>query len=233
MIALIGALDAEIEEFLRQAEDVRVEHWGPPRTSLQSVYHCRLLGQQVVIARSGVGKVMAAAVSQRIISKYNPRQLIFTGIAGALNPQLRIGDLVLGAELMQHDLDATALGFRRGEIPYTDQQICRGDEMLLNAAAGVSLESGTVLSGRILTGDQFISHHNRQSYLTEELGGDAIEMEGAAVALVAYLNQTPALVARTISDLADGSAAVDFQKFLPLACHNSFQLISQIFPRIR
>lgn len=143
---------------------------------------------------------------------------------------LSIGDLILAKELIQHDLDARGLGFERGEVPYSTYHVLQSDEELLAIAQEFQPDAGRLRTGRVLTGDQFLTSAQEASwsYLTDELAGDAVEMEGAAVALVATLNKMPFLVARTISDRADGDASTDFEAFLPLASKNSLSLVQHI-----
>ncbi len=143
-----------------------------------------------------------------------------------------IGDVVVSADCVQHDMDARALGFERGRIPYTDSKFFKADEGLAAMALSARLESreNKVVAGRILTGDQFISGIRGEShdFLTTELGGDAIDMESAAIAQVCSVNETPFVSVRTISDYADSTAHVDFNTFLPIVASNSFQIVKQI-----
>jgi 5'-methylthioadenosine/S-adenosylhomocysteine nucleosidase len=208
---VLSALPEELTALLNELTDQKVESWLD-----QSIYQGSLFGRPAILARSGVGKARAAMTTQHLCDRFKPHLVIFTGLAGALNPKFQIGDVVIGAEVMQHDLDASALGFPRGNIPYTNIRILGADAGLSAAALRASIPGVVVHAGRILTGDQFI--HNRAEaryeYLTSELHGDAVEMEGAAVALVCHLNKIPWLLIRTISDRADGSAVDDFSQFL-------------------
>ncbi|AFG38591.1 5'-methylthioadenosine/adenosylhomocysteine nucleosidase [Spirochaeta africana] len=186
---------------------------------------------------TGVGKVMAAMTTQRIIDELAPQAVLMVGVAGGLNPRLSIGDVVVGAETLQHDLDVTALGIPRGTVPFTGYRWLAGDEQLLQAAKHTILpgknEAGQPVqlhAGRILTGDQFMSRAAQQQhrYLVDELNGDAVDMESAAVAQVCVCNNIPHLVLRVISDTADGSARVDFWRFLPRAGQRIQQLTAAV-----
>ncbi len=224
-IGILGAMDAEISEFLIHAEIVDRQDWHG-----FIFYTVRLQGQEVILVKCGVGKVFAALVSQHLIDAFQPDAIIFTGVAGALNPDYAIGDVVIGRECLQHDVDGFALGFSRGRLLYTDLHIFTGDRLMLEAALGAQLESHTIHAGRILTGDQFMTRTdiNHHRYLLDELVGDAVEMEGAALAQVCAVNGIPCLVVRTISDRADGDAVEDFTRFLPVVAHNSFAVVRQI-----
>ena len=230
MIVILGAMDAEISEFLTGMAGRVVENWAGG-----VCHHGRLDGHEVIVARSGVGKVMAAMTTQFLIGAYKPRALLFTGLAGSLRPYIRIGDTIIARDLVQHDIDATVAGFPRGNIPYTPWRFIESDPDILAVASSFVSAEGAVHAGRICTGDQFITHREMEShsYLSEELAGDAVEMEGAAVALVCAIHKVRFLVARTISDMADASAGVDFSSFLPRASRNSLALVRHLLPLIK
>jgi len=188
----------------------------------------RLNGREIVAVQTGVGKVLAALVTQKLIDMFEPSAIIMTGIAGAISPDLHRGDIVLGTDCLQHDMDATLFGFKRGQIPYTDYRIVESDTALVEAAMSYTKEQ--LKTGRILTGDQFISGagDDEFSYLTEELEGDVVEMEGAAAGLTAQVNEIPFLLIRVISDKADGQAKGSYKKFLSSASERSFHLIEYL-----
>ncbi|MFP4302101.1 MAG: 5'-methylthioadenosine/adenosylhomocysteine nucleosidase [Spirochaetaceae bacterium] len=227
-VLLLGAMDGEISAFLDRLDSAREEPWkGYP------VYTGRFAGREVIVARSGVGKSLSAMVAQRLIDRYDPGSILFTGVAGAINPVFEIGDMIVAEETLQYDMDVRALGFQLGEIPYTDHRIITCDPELVRRAAATELPEGTVRIGRILTGDRFVNRraYQEMGYLRSELQGDAVEMEGASVALVARVNEIPAVVVRTISDKADTNARVDFERFLPRASENSALVVTEILRR--
>ena len=229
MILILGAMDSEIAEFLSALDAPQRAEWNG-----FAFHRGKLDGHAVLVAKSGVGKVMAALVTQHLIDAYAPRAVLFTGLAGSLRPHIEIGDTLLADDLVQHDLEPSGLGLPRGQVPFSDYRFLASDPILLDAAAGYAPPSGALHRGRICTGDQFITHRELAShhYLTSELAGDGVEMEGASVALVCRVNAVPFLVARTISDRADGSAAVNFEAFLPQASRNSLALVKYLLPRI-
>ena len=229
MIAILGAIDGEIKEFLDHIGRSEKSNWND-----FTFYKGRLANHDVVISLSGVGKVMAAMVTQKIIDLYEPEALIMTGLAGALNPELEIGDTVIGRDCIQHDLDASVFGFERGQVPYSPYRIIESDEKLHDIAVTCKPETGRLFVGRILTGDQFLtkSYLRGHKYLIDELQGDAVEMEGAAAGLVATVNKVPFLIIRTISDKIDKQSMVDFKRFLPKASKNSFLIVRHILERL-
>lgn len=222
MIVILGAMDTEIAEFLSAMEGRETSRW----LGIEE-HRGTLDGHPVLVSKTGVGKVMAAMRAQHFIDRVGPKALLFTGLAGSLKRDIRIGDTVLGRDLVQHDLEAQVLGSPRGQIPFSDIRFVEPDAQLLAIASRYQPDEGRVHLGRICTGDQFITHRELASHahLHEELDGDAVEMEGAAVALVCSLNRLPFLVARTISDMADGEAVADFEQILPRASHNSLALV--------
>ena len=222
MIIILGAMDSEIDEFLSRLEQRQAFHWNG-----FTQHRGQLEGQDVLVSKSGVGKVMSAMVTQHLIDRWQPSAVIFTGLAGSLQPHIEIGDTLLAADLVQHDLESTALNLPRGQVPFSDYRFLPSDPILLELAAGFRPATGQLHQGRICTGDQFITYRemNSHAYLTDELDGDGVEMEGASVALVCSVNRVPFLVARTISDRADANAATNFEAFLPQASRNSLDLV--------
>ena len=227
-IGILGAMDAEISEILAHADILDRSSWRG-----FTFYTIRLAGREVVLVKCGVGKVFAALVSQRLIDIFNPSALIFTGVAGALNPAYAIGDVVISRDCLQHDVDGVALGFARGRLVYTDLQIFPADQAMLQSALATQVDGHKIWEGRILTGDQFMTRDeiNHHRYLMDELAGDAVEMEGGAMAQVCAVNEIPYLVVRTISDRADGDAVQDFNRFLPVIAQNSFAVVRQILAK--
>ena len=229
MIAIAAAMDEEIKEFRNKISGMKTNHWAG-----FDFYSGKIGVSDIVLVRTGVGKTMSAMLTQKLIDLYNPEFLIFTGIAGALNNQLQIGDVLVAADAVQHDMDATAVGFKRGEIPYSGYRFIKCDQKLLNLVENYSPSGYKIQKGRILTGDQFLSAAYRENYkyLTEELKGDAVEMEGASAGLVAAVNNVPFLLLRVISDKADGKAPEDFKSFLSGASRKSFEIVSYILKEL-
>lgn len=225
-IGIVGALDEEILHYKNGMKIISEEK----KTGI--IFYIGTFNDiPAVICKSGVGKVNASICSQILIDHYSVTHIIFTGVAGALDPILEIGDIVISTDSMQHDMDATALGFKLGEIPYSDVYLFKADLFLHNLAFSISKEminQQKVISGRILSGDQFIADREKVIQLYHELGGACTEMEGAAVAQVCYLNQIPFVIIRSISDKADGSADVNFLEFTELASFHSFKIVNSM-----
>lgn len=225
MLGILGAMDAEVSEFLAHAQPLERIAWHG------FVFHrVRFSGREAVIAKSGVGKVFCALVAQKLIDAFSPSALVFTGVAGALNPDYAIGDVVVSRDCLQHDVDGRALGFPRGTLLYTDWRAFPADAGLVRLALSARPAGHRLFAGRILTGDQFMTRDaiNHHRYLREELQGDAVEMEGGALAQVAAVNRIPYVVVRTLSDRADGDAVEDFTRFLPDVARNSYAVASAV-----
>lgn len=226
---IIGAMEEEVD-WIR-----------PEMTEAETVTHAgiafvagRWQGKRVVLCRSGVGKVNAAVCSQVLIDRFGVSRILFTGVAGAADPQLDIGDLVISTECVQHDMDVRPLGYERGVIPFASQSVFPADPRLVELAESVSRERLTcrVLKGRVLSGDQFVADKATVKELHETLQGACIEMEGAAVAQVCAMYGVPYVVIRSMSDKADGSADVNFTAFVRMAAERSYRIVSGMIARL-
>lgn len=229
-IALIGAMNEEIELLLGS-----MEHVGETVKAGITFREGEYFGKKVVVCRTGVGKVNAAVTTQILIDHFGVEAVIFTGVAGALDPELNIGDLVISSACMQHDMDVTALGFPRGVIPYEAKSLFEADAKLveLAVASGERLFPGRVKLGKVLSGDQFVASRELVAQLHRELGGTCTEMEGAAVAQVCSMNGIPYVVIRSMSDKADGSAHVNFAEFTVQASENSHKMVEDIVKHLQ
>lgn len=185
---------------------------------------------QIVVCKSGVGKVNAAVCTQLLIDRFGVEAVIFTGVAGALDPQLDIGDIVISRSSVQHDMDVSPLGFPRGIIPYQEVSEFPASPHLISLAeqAGERVFPGRCSVGKVLSGDQFIADRGLVKQLHDTLGGTCTEMEGAAVAQVCYMNGIPYVIIRSMSDKADGSAHVNFAEFVEAAANRSFAIVDDM-----
>ena len=194
----------------------------------RTFYFGRLAGREVVAAKTGVGKVFSAMTTQRLIDICKPECILFGGIAGSINPEYGIGDLVIARDCMQYDFDATRFHFKLGEIPYEGIREIPCDPKLARIALSWSSGETAVHQGRILTGDRFLADKSSHSSLIEELGGDAVEMEGAGVGIVSHVNRVPFLLIRVISDKADGEVPINFKAFLRGASITLFDVVCHL-----
>ncbi len=210
-IGIIGAMEEEVDILYSSMEEKNIVEYAG-----WSFYEGKLMGRDVVIVRSGIGKVNMAACAQVLISVFKVGFLLNTGVAGSLDAKIDIGDIVLSTDCIQHDMDAVAFGYEPGVIPQMDCSIFVADEkarrIALDICKEVNPEIG-VHEGRVLSGDVFVADKAKKDYLVSQFAGKCTEMEGAAMAQVAYINKTPYLVIRAISDKADNSANMDYGQF--------------------
>lgn len=219
-IGIIGAMEPEVEALIAALGDRQCEE-----VSGIKFYTGTLEGRTVAIAKCGIGKVFAAICAQTMIIKYSPKLLVNTGVGGALVSGLNTGDIVIADKLCQHDMDTSAIGDPKGlvsgiNVIYFDADK-RAEEILLTAAKELGL---TARLGRIATGDKFIASKEEKERIVADFSASACEMEGCAIAHVAFVNNTPFAVVRAISDSADGEATMDYPTFLPIAAKNSQNL---------
>ena len=220
MIGIIGALDIELERLIDAMQaPVHREISGVPFT-------CgKLLGTDVVIARAGVGKVNAAVCAQTMALIYEPELIINSGVSGALVPELRVGDVVIGTDVVQHDVDTTALGDEPGFVSTVDRLSFPLDNFASTAIAAAAEELGIrAVRGRIASGDQFVASTERKEEIVRLFSAVTCEMEAGAIAHVCFLNRIPCAVIRSISDGGNEEAPMSYEEFLPLAAKNSSEL---------
>ena len=209
-IGIIGAMEQEVAKIKEKMQDVTITS-----RARMDFYEGTLEGKKVVVVRSGIGKVNAGMCTQILADVFGVEAVINTGIAGSLNNDVNIGDIVLSTDVLHHDMDAIGFGYKKGQIPQMDEFSFPADEQLPEIS---------VFEGRICSGDQFISDKSVKDAIISEFGGFAVEMEGAAIGQAAYLNHIPFLVVRAISDKADGSAHMDYAEFEMAAIEHSVKL---------
>lgn len=182
----------------------------------------------VVVVQSGVGKVNAGICVQILADVFNVTHIINTGVAGSLNNELGIGDIVVSTDAVYHDVDATVFGYAPGEVPQLGVAAFAADEELRALAAAAALAAAPdikVLEGRVASGDQFICTPEQKAHIKEIFDPFCTEMEGAAIAQAAYLNGLPFVIIRAISDKADGSDIVDYPVFEAKAAEDCAKIV--------
>ena len=188
-----------------------------------------LEGKEVVTAVCGIGKVFAAMCAQTMILRYQPECIVNTGVAGTLSDKLTIGSIAVSSAVVQHDMDTSAIGDPLGLISGINKVQLPADPDLcgqLSACAtvlGIRTETGVIASG-----DQFISSSERKDAIVKTFGAIACEMEGAAIAQVAWANGVPCAIVRAISDKADGSDALDYPTFEAQAARRCAAIVERL-----
>lgn len=225
MLGIIGAMEIEVNRIKEQMEDVSVTDKAG-----MSFFEGKWNGNDVVVVRSGIGKVNAGVCAQILAVPSMPRPNQY-GNCGFFNNEINIGDIVLSTDAIQHDMDAQGFGYAPGVIPQMEVSDFQADEKLIELAKKCCAEvcpDIQVFTGRVVSGDQFISDKKKKEWLSSQFEGLCAEMEGAAIAQAAYLNHVPFLIIRAISDKADDSATMDYPEFEAMAAENSVKLLADI-----
>ena len=228
-IGIIGAMRIEVEKLCSMAENVKKEKVGGIEFNVGD-----LCGHQVIIAVCGVGKVFAAMCAQAMILNYSPDAIINTGVAGALASELRVGDVAVAENVVQHDMDTSPIGDPVGLISGINMVQIPADEKISSALKKTAADIGmTCLSGTIASGDQFIADKAKKAYIKNTFSAIACEMEGAAIGQVCYVNGTPFGILRSISDNGDESAGMSYDKFIGVAVENSVKILTEFLNKTK
>ena len=225
-IGIIGAMDIEVDALKEQMT-------GVTRVNKASMefYQGKLNGKDVVVVRSGIGKVNAAVCTQILADVFEVEAVINTGIAGSLRNEINIGDIVVSTDALQHDMDAVEFGYPKGQIPGMKVFSFVANAALRETAVRVCQKVNPdiqVFEGRIVSGDQFVARAEVKNEIIKEFAGYCTEMEGASIAQAAYLNGIPFVVVRAISDKADNSATMDYPTFEKQAAQHCVNLVGEM-----
>ena len=227
-LAIMGAMEEEIEPLLAYFENVNVVDFANNK-----YYEVNYNGLDIVIAYSKIGKVFASLTASTMIEKFGCDTLLFSGVAGGINPKLKIGDLIIADKLCQHDLDITAFGNPHGYVP-GGKVFVETSKELRDVAIKVAKENDLkVIEGIIATGDQFVHSTQRKEFIENTFNADALEMEGASVAVVCDALNIPFFILRAISDTADMDAGFDFDEFLKSSAKNSADYLIKILKELK
>lgn len=214
-IAIVGAMQSEVELLNSKLSDTRIQEYCGSQFLIGKMFSC-----DVVIVKSGIGKVNAARATQMLVDIYKPKLIINTGIAGGTDPKIKISDCVVATSFVQHDFDVTAFGYAKGYMctgvnmdKPTIYQVDEGVKELLIQTAKEKLKNSKVYSGIIASGDIFLQNEAFKAKIFSKFNALCAEMEGAAIAQVASFAKVPFAALRIISDTAKGDAASDFDEF--------------------
>ena len=226
---LIGAMDEEVE-LLKQQMTVEKE---------ETVAGClfikgSLLDKEVVLLKSGIGKVNAALAATVLFERYRPERVINTGSAGGFARQLEVGDLVISTHVVHHDVDVTAFDYQYGQVPGMPA-VFKADPALIGEALEAVKQIGGIRTetGLIATGDSFMQEEERIQFVRNKFPEMiAAEKEAAAIAQVCYKYQIPFVVVRALSDIAGKDSSVSFDSFLKQAAENAAGLIMEMMKKL-
>lgn len=226
-LGIIGAMDVEVDIIKSKMERVLTT------SEAGIMFHQGFLnGLRVVVCTCGVGKVNAALCTQILCSCYDVTHIINTGVAGALDPLLDVGDIVVSDDVIHHDVDCTAVGYDECELPGV-RKYFKADPSFRRLAFMIadSVHPYCYIE-RVASGDQFVATRRMKRRIAKRTGAGCVEMEGAAIAQVAHRNGIPFVILRTISDKADNSAKVDYPTFEEKAARTSAQVVMEIARRL-
>lgn len=229
-IAIIGAMEEEVTLLRDQMSDKKVETIAGCEFTIGKMEEA-----DVILLRSGIGKVNAAMSTSILLERYKPEYVINTGSAGGYNPSLDVGDVVISSEVRHHDVDVTAFGYEYGQVPQLPPAF-EADKRLVEIAeeAAKEINQAQVVKGLIATGDSFMNDPKRVEDIQDKFPGlQAVEMEGAAIAQVAYQFGVPFVVIRSLSDIAGKKSEVSFDQFLDKAALHSSALVTKIVARLK
>ena len=225
-IGIIGAMEEEIA-LLQQKSNIISEQKIIGLTFYKGTLH----NKNIVLVKSGIGKVNAALCTQILIDRFDVDCVINVGVAGAVYKQLSIGDIVISEDAVQHDMDTSVFGDPIGIIPRMEESYFKADKTLIDLAKKCSTaltSKARVFTGRIASGDQFISTPQGKQKIWQTVQGYCAEMEGAAIAHACYVNHIPFVIIRSISDDAEDKAHIAYEQFVKIAAENSSELLEKM-----
>ena len=214
-LGIIGAMDIEVQTILHQCQSLREHEIGRFK-----IYTGKINNQEVVVMKCGIGKVHAAIGTQLLVDRFGVDKILNTGIAGGLNPSLKVGDIVVSTKVAHHDVDVMNFGYAKGQVPQLPLWFEADKEMIHWVQTIRSLQAGTIVSG-----DQFIREETVKKKLWEDFKPLCVEMEGSAIAQTCYLNQVPFVIIRAISDQADHQSSLTYEQFEEQAARDCAKLV--------
>ena len=226
-IAIMGAMPEEIAPILEKLGTYKTTDYAKNR-----YYEASYKGVDLVIAYSKIGKVFSTLTATTMIEHFGATKLLFSGVAGAVSSELRVGDLVVATKLSQHDLDITAFGHPFGYVPEGAVFVEADKEMIALSKEVASSMGKNVKEGVIATGDQFVANEERKNWIGSTFNADALEMEGPSVAVVCDALDVPFFILRAISDAADMDASFSFDEFLETSAVESAEFVMKMVDKL-
>ncbi len=230
VIGIIGAMEPEVALLREQISEVTTHQSGG-----YTFYQGTLAGMPVVLVQSGIGKVAAALATALLIQQFKPAAVVNTGSAGGFDPELNVGDVVISTEVRHHDVDVTAFGYAMGQVPQMPAAFV-AHPTLIDAAEQSIAKLGfcNTKKGLIATGDSFICDPVRIATIRQQFPAMlAVEMEGAAIAQVCHMLNTPFVVIRSLSDIAGKESPQSFEAYLEVASKHSSAMVLELLQRLQ
>lgn len=228
MIGIIGAMEEEVEilkSSIENRETIQIAH--------VIFYKGNIEDKQVVLAQSGIGKVNAAITATLLINEFKPELIINTGSAGSVDSELNIGDIIISNKVYYHDVNATAFGYKLGQVPSMPEFYETDKELIDLAKSSIEQLDLNGIAGEVATGDSFIGSIDQRKVIKSNFPtASVVEMEAGAIAQTCYQYNVPIIVTRAVSDLADKESDVTFEEFLKVACVNSSKIVKLLLNRV-
>ncbi|MCK3655373.1 5'-methylthioadenosine/S-adenosylhomocysteine nucleosidase [Pasteurellaceae bacterium Macca] len=226
-VGIIGAMAQEVAILAGQMQAPQMIEIAGGK-----IYQGKIDGVDVALLQSGIGKTAAAVGTALLLELAKPDLIINTGSAGGLAPTLNVGDIVVSTEVCHHDVDVTAFGYAKGQLPANPATFLSDQSLVELATQKATEASVNVVSGLIGSGDQFINSQEKIDRLRHDFPAIiAVEMEAASIAQVCHAFQVPFVVVRAISDVADKVSHLSFEEFLPLAAEKSSKIVLAMLKR--
>ena len=229
-IVIIGAMEQEITLIKAKIKDCQTQ-----KVNYLEVYTGTIDSNEVILVQCGIGKVASASATALLISEFSPDAVINTGSAGGFDPELDIGDVVIASELLHHDVDVTHFGYELGQVPQMPHHY-QSDQKPVDCAQKIidSMLDVKVNTGLVCTGDSFVGSDEAAAKIKSNFDNmQAVEMEGAAIAQVCHLMNTPFVVIRSLSDIAGKTSTVSFEAYLETAAKNSATLVLSMISELK
>lgn len=228
MIGIIGAMEEEVEilkSSIENRETIQIAH--------VIFYKGNIEDKQVVLAQSGIGKVNAAITATLLTNEFKPDLIINTGSAGSVDSELNIGDIIISNKVYYHDVNATAFGYKLGQVPSMPEFYETDKELIDLAKSSIEQLDLNGIVGEVATGDSFIGSIDQRKVIKSNFPtASVVEMEAGAIAQTCYQYNVPIIVTRAVSDLADKESDVTFEEFLKVACVNSSKIVKLLLNRV-
>lgn len=220
-IGIIGAMAQEVEILVGYMAEAKISEIAGCK-----IFEGKISNTEVAILQSGIGKTAAALGTALLLQLTKPNIVINTGSAGGLDPSLNVGDIIIAREVRHHDVDVTAFGYEKGQLPDNPAAFLCDPQLVSVAEKEIAKAGFHGVSGLVCSGDLFVNGADAIARIRRDFPQvSAVEMEAASIAQVCHAFQVPFVVVRAISDVADKQSHLTFDEFLPLAAEKSSEIV--------
>lgn len=221
MIGIIGAMDEEISVILSEMNNISEYNINNIK-----FYKGKIYDKDLVLVKSGIGMVNSSIITTLLIKEFDVNKILFSGVAGSLNKNINVGDIVIADSLVEYMFDATEFGYEIGQIPRMENSVFKS-ENLLNKIRDI-LKNDSIFYGKILSGDKFVSNLEEKEKIGKKFDALAVDMESAAVAHCAYILGVEFAIIRSISDSLNSDSVMEYVEFVNVAAMNSKEILLKL-----